>query len=240
MTSAATTAIPGQTPLSLAHIFGHELESRPKSQGAPIVFVVDDDLSVRESLELLIRCEGWQPETFPSAREFLTRPRPLVPSCLILDLALPDLNGLELQKVIAQERAEMPVIFMSGCGDIPTTVRAMKAGAVDFLVKPFGNDVLLRAIRESLERSRRTLDREMEISDLRKCYASLTPRERQVMALVVSGLLNKQVGAELDISEITVKAHRGQVMRKMKANSLADLVRMAASLRPARQTIHLA
>jgi FixJ family two-component response regulator len=240
MTSTAMTVIPGQAPISLAHVFGHELEARSWSKGAPVVFVVDDDVSVRESLEGLIRCEGWQPETFPSAQEFLARPRPLVPSCLILDLALPDLNGLELQKIIAQERAEMPVIFISGCGDVPTTVRAMKAGAVDFLLKPFGSDVLLRAIRESLERSRRTLDRETKISDLRNCYASLSPRERQVMALVVAGLLNKQVGAELGISEITVKAHRGQVMRKMKANSLADLVRMAASLRPTRQTVHLA
>jgi FixJ family two-component response regulator len=207
---------------------------------SPVIFVVDDDISVRESLDLLIRCEGWHPETFQSAREFLTRPRPLVPSCLILDVALPDLNGLELQKIIAQERIEMPIIFISGCGDIPTTVSAMKAGAVDFLIKPFGNDVLLRAIREGLDRSRGALDHEVEMGSLRNCYRSLSPRERQVMALVVSGLLNKQVGGELGISEITVKAHRGQVMRKMKANSLADLVRMAASLRPARQTIHLA
>jgi len=207
---------------------------------SPIVFVVDEDITVRESLELLIRYEGWQPQTFQSAREFLTRPRPLVPSCLVLDLALPDLTGLELQKIIARERTEMPVVFISGCGDIPTTVRAMKAGAVDFLVKPLGNDVLLRAIRESLERSRVAIDREVELRDLRNCYVSLTPRERQVIALVVSGLLNKQVGAELGISEITVKAHRGQVMQKMKANSLADLVRMAARLQHARQAVHLA
>jgi FixJ family two-component response regulator len=207
---------------------------------SPVIFIVDDDISVRESLELLIRCEGWQVETFQSAQEFLTHPRPLAPSCLIVDLALPDLNGLELQKIIAQERAEMPIIFMSGCGDIPTTVRAMKAGAVDFLVKPFDHDVLLRAVREGLDKSRAALDHEVELGGLRKCYLSLTHRERQVMALVVSGLLNKQVGGELGISEITVKAHRGQVMRKMKANSLADLVRMAARLRPARQTIHLA
>lgn len=229
--------------MSLAHTFNHGMVHPSIStipSVSPVVFVVDDDISVRESLELLIQCEGWQAETFQSAREFLTRPRPLVPSCLILDLALPDLNGLEVQKMIAQERAEMPVIFMSGCGDIPTTVRAMKAGAVDFLVKPFGNDVLLRAVREALDRSRAALDHEVELGALRDCHRSLTHRERQVMSLVVSGLLNKQVGAELGISEITVKAHRGQVMRKMKANSLADLVRMAASLRPARQTIHLA
>jgi FixJ family two-component response regulator len=231
--------------MNLAQTFNHgmvypSIPSASIPSASPVVFVVDDDISVRESLELSIRCEGWQPETFQSAREFLTRPRPLVPSCLILDLALPDLNGLELQKIIAQDRAEMPIIFMSGCGDIPTTVRAMKAGAVDFLVKPFGTDVLLRAIREGLDRSRVSLDHEVELGRLRKYYVSLTHRERQVMALVVSGLLNKQVGAELGISEITVKAHRGQVMRKMKANSLADLVRMAVSLRPARQAIHLA
>jgi FixJ family two-component response regulator len=226
--------------MNLAQTFDQGMVYPPIPNTSPIIFAVDDDLSVRESLELLIRSEGWQAETFQSAREFLTRPRPLVPSCLILDLALPDLNGLELQKIIARERAEMPIIFVSGCGDIPVTVRAMKAGAVDFLVKPFGNAELLRAIHEGLDRSRVVLDHEVELGSLRNCYRSLSPRERQVMALVTSGLLNKQVGAELGISEITVKAHRGQVMRKMKANSLADLVKMAASLWLARQTIHLA
>jgi len=226
--------------MNLAQTLNQGMVYPPIPSTSPVIFVVDDDLSVRESLELLIRSEGWQAETFQSAREFLTRPRPLVPSCLILDLALPDLNGLELQKIIARERAEMQIIFVSGCGDIPVTVRAMKAGAVDFLVKPFGNAELLRAIREGLDRSRVVLDHEVEFGSIRNCYRSLSPRERQVMALVTSGLLNKQVGAELGISEITVKAHRGQVMRKMKANSLADLVKMAASLWPARQTIHLA
>ncbi len=225
--------------MSSAHALGHQLGVPSIPKVTPIVFVVDDDISVRESLELLIRCEGWQPETFEWAQEFVGRMRPLVPSCVILNLSLPDLNGLEVQKKIARERPEMPIIFISGCEDIPTTVRAMKAGAVDFLVKPFSNAVLLSAIRESLQRSHEALDREMEMRDLRNCYASLTPRERQVMELVVSGLLNKQVGGELGISEITVKAHRGQVMHKMKANSVADLVRMAAKLRPPRQAIHL-
>jgi len=226
--------------MNLAQTFSHGMVHPSIPSVSPVIYVVDDDTSVRESLELLIRCEGWQPETFRSAQEFLDRPRPLVPSCLILDVALPDLSGLELQKIIAQERAEMPIIFISGCGDIPVTVKAMKAGAVDFLVKPFGNAELLRAIREGLDRSRVVFDHEVELGSLRNCYRSLSPRERQVMALVTSGLLNKQVGAELGISEITVKAHRGQVMRKMKANSLADLVKMAASLWPARQAIHLA
>jgi len=196
----------------------------------PIVFVVDDDVSVRESLELLIRSDGWQPETFESAQEFLIRPRPSVPSCLVLDVSLPGLNGLDLQKRVAVERADMPIIFITGHADIPMSVQAMKAGAVEFLTKPFGDEVLLSAVRQAIERSRTALAREAEMRALRDCYASLTPRERQVMALVASGLLNKQVGGELDISEITAKAHRGQVMRKMKADSLADLVNMAARL----------
>jgi len=199
----------------------------------PIVFVVDDDISVRESLELLIRCEGLQPETFASAQEFLTRPRVLVPSCLVLDYSLPGLNGLEVQKRVAVERKDMPIIFITGHGDVPMTVQAMKAGAVEFLTKPFGDEALLSAIRFAIERSRVALSREAEMRVLQDCYASLSLRERQVMALVVSGLLNKQVGGELGISEITVKAHRGKVMQKMKADSLADLVRMAARLRPA-------
>jgi FixJ family two-component response regulator len=196
----------------------------------PIVFVVDDDISVRESLESLVRCEGWEAETYASAQEFLIRPRPIVPSCLVLDVSLPGLNGLDLQKRLAVERTDMPIMFITGYGDVPTSVRAMKAGAVEFLTKPFKNDVLVDAIRESLDRSRLTLARQMELRILRNRYASLTRRERQVMALVVSGLLNKQVGGELGISEITVKAHRGQVMQKMQAQSLPDLVRISARL----------
>ena len=197
----------------------------------PTVFVVDDDISVRESLQLLIQCEGWHPETFASAQEFLDNPRVLVPSCLVLDVSLPGLNGLDLQKRVAIERPDMPIIFITGYGDVPTTVRAMKAGAVEFLTKPFSDDALLNAIRQAIERSRVALGYEAEMQALRNCYASLTHRERQVMALVVSGLLNKQVGGELGISEITVKAHRGKVMQKMKAGSLAKLVKMAARLR---------
>ena len=216
--------------MNLTHALCHELGTPPLPGMGPIVFVVDDDISVRESLELLIRCEGWRPETFSSAQEFLARPRPLVPSCLVLDCSLPGLTGLELQKRIAVERTELPIIFITGHGDVPMTVQAMKAGAVEFLTKPFHDDVLLTAIRAALERSRVALSLEAEMRLLRDRYASLSQRERQVMALVVSGLLNKQVGGELGISEITVKAHRGKVMQKMKADSLADLVKMAARL----------
>jgi FixJ family two-component response regulator len=197
----------------------------------PIVFVVDDDVSVRESLEPLIRKVGWQPETFASAQEFLDRPRLHIPSCLILDMHLPGLDGLELQKRIAVERADIPIIFITGCGDIPRSVQAMKAGAVEFLTKPVTQETLLSAIRQALERSRTALVREAEMEELRSRYALLSPREREVMALVVLGRLNKQIGGELGITIITVKTHRGKVMRKMRADSVADLVRMAAKLR---------
>ena len=216
--------------MTLAGRLGHEVGSSPMAVAKPIVFVVDDDLSVRESLELLIHNEGWQPETFVSAQEFLDRPRPFVPSCLLLDISLPGLNGLELQKRIAVERTDMPIIFITGYGDVPKSVQAMKAGAVEFLTKPFNDEELLTAIQQALERSRITLAQVTEMQVLRDRYASLTPREREVMALVVSGLLNKQVGGELGISESTVKAHRGQVMQKMKANSVADLVKMTGRL----------
>lgn len=200
------------------------------NQGRPIVFVVDDDVSVRESLELLIRWAGFEVETFASAREFLARPAADAPSCLVLDVRLPDLNGLDLQTRIAAERSEMPILFITGYGDVPMTVRAMKAGAVEFLTKPFPDDVLLDAIRQAIERSRVALGEAADLKELQDRYASLTRREREVMSWVVAGLLNKQIGAEMGTSEITVKAHRGNVMRKMKAGSLADLVRTAARL----------
>jgi len=201
---------------------------------APIVFVVDDDVSVRKSLESLIDSAGWQPETFPSAQAFLRRPRAVGPSCLVLDVTLPDLDGLELQKRVASDRSDMPIIFISGHGDVPMSVRAMKAGAVEFLTKPLAGEVLVGAIQQALDWSRRALDREAAMRQLCERHALLSPRERQVMALVVSGLLNKQIGGELGISEITVKAHRGQVMRKMRADSLPDLVMMAARLERSR------
>jgi FixJ family two-component response regulator len=198
--------------------------------GTPVVFVVDDDVSIRESLEPLIRWAGWTPQMFSSAHDFLARPRPATPSCLALDVELPDLNGLELQERVAADQAETPIIFITGHGDIPMSVRAMKAGAAEFLTKPFERDVLLDAIRRAIERSREALGQAAELRTLHERYASLTPREREVLAWVVAGLLNKQVGAELGMTEATVKAHRGKIMQKMQANSLADLVRIAARL----------
>jgi FixJ family two-component response regulator len=233
-------------PTLVTSLFRQEIGMTAEiSHPTPIVFVVDNDAAVRESLESLLRCQGWQPETFGSAQEFLDRPRPVVPSCLVLDVLLPDLNGLDLQKRVALERSDMPIIFLTSHGDVPTSVQAMKAGAVEFLMKPFEHNVLLDAIRESLERSRLALARQMQMRTLWNNYALLTRRERQVMTLVVSGLLNKQVGGELGISEITVKAHRGRVMQKMQAESLADLVNIFAKLgaeRPLNRssTAHLA
>jgi FixJ family two-component response regulator len=201
-----------------------------ETANAAIVYVVDDDVSVRESLELLVLSAGWQPETFESAQEFLSSPRRQVPCCLVLDFSMPGLNGLELQKQVAVDRPDMPIIFITGYGDVPLTVQAMKAGAVEFLTKPLKDDVLISAIGTALERSRAALGQEVHLNNLRNRLASLSRREREVMELVVAGLLNKQVGSELGISEITVKAHRGSLMRKMMADSLAELVTMAAQL----------
>lgn len=212
-------------------IRGARERAKGMTDAKPIVFVVDDDVSVRESLELLIDNEGWRPELFMSAQDFLQRERPDVPHCLILDISMPGLNGLELQRQLSGERPEMPIIFITGHGDIPSTVQAMKAGAIEFLTKPFNDQALLNAIQTSLDRSGIVLQRETEVLELRRRYAQLTPRERDVMSLVVAGLPNKQVGSELGITEITVKAHRGSVMRKMEAGSLADLVKMAGRVR---------
>ena len=207
-----------------------ESPSSNTSHGAPIVFVVDDDLPARESLEMLIRLAGWQAQTFATGQEFLAHPRAFVPSCLILDLSLPDLNGLDIQKRIAADRIDVPIIFITSHGDVPMAVRAMKAGAVEFLTKPYADEELLSAVQHAIERSRTALGKEVEVRSIQDRYDSLSPRERQVMVLVVGGLMNRQVGSKLGISEITVKAHRGKAMRKMKAGSLADLVNMAAKL----------
>jgi len=217
------------------------MSAAAKSQQKPIVFVVDDDVSVRESLELLIKFAGWQPEMFASAAQFLAHPRSATPSCLVLDVSLPDLNGLELQKLIASDRTDMPIIFITGHGDVPTSVQAMKAGAVEFLTKPFDDEVLLSAIRHAIKRSIAALSDQVEITALRDSYESLTPREQEVLRLVVAGMLNKQIGLKLGISEITVKAHRGKMMQKMKAESLADLVKTAVrlGLAPARNPWHM-
>jgi len=198
-------------------------------EAKPTVFVVDDDDSVRNSLRMLIEAAGWQSELFSSAQAFLARPRMPTPSCLLLDFALPDINGCDLQRLLA-DRIDMPIIFITGHGDVPMTIRAMKGGAVDFFTKPFVNDVLLSAIRDAIRRSCAVLRSAEYMRELRCNYASLSPRQREVMALVVLGRLNKQVGCALGISEITVKAHRGQVMQKMNAESVPDLVRMADRL----------
>lgn len=232
MASAALLETFGENRPALGQIFTRTFQSEFKPNGAWIVSVICGDGCERDSLEFQIQCQGWQAEAFASAGDFLDRPRPLVPNCLILAFSCVDLNGVQLQKQIAKELPDLPIIVISSSGDVPTTVESMKAGALDFLVKPFSRDVLAAAIRQGLEHSSIALRRELELADLRNCYASLSRRERQVMALVVSGLLNKQVGGELGISEITVKAHRGQVMQKMKADSLAQLVIMATRLRP--------
>jgi FixJ family two-component response regulator len=217
------------------------MSAAAKSPPTPIVFVVDDDISVRESLELLIKFAGWQPETFASAAEFLAHPRGLTASCLVLDVSLPDLNGLELQKLIASDRTDMPIIFITGHGDVPMTVQAMKAGAVEFLTKPFDDEALLSAIRHAIKRSALVLDDQAEIAALRSSYESLTPREQDVLRLVVAGMLNKQIGMKLGISEITVKAHRGKMMQKMKVDSVAGLVKTAVrlGLTPAKNPWHM-
>lgn len=205
-------------------------ESEAPTCAASVVYVVDDDISVRESLEGLIHEMGWQVKTFSSASAFLSHRHPGGPRCLVLDVSLPDLNGLDLQQRISGEHADMPIIFITGWGDVPMSVKAMKAGAVEFLTKPFGDRAVLDAIGAALERSASTLDVVADTRSLRDRFAALSPREREVMALIVTGLLNKQVGGQLGISEITVKAHRGRVMQKMRARSFADLVNMAAKI----------
>jgi FixJ family two-component response regulator len=216
--------------MSIANLSETVIKAHAMAEISPLVYIVDDDISVRESIESLVEQAGWRSETFSSAQDFLARPRVNRPCCLILDVGLPDLDGLEVQRRIAGARAEMPIIFITGCGDIPTTVRAMKAGAAEFLTKPFATDALLHAIEVAVERSRVWLEENAALQILRDRHQSLSRREKEVMALIVQGQLNKQVGGILDISEITVKAHRGRMMRKMQARSLPELVNIAARL----------
>jgi FixJ family two-component response regulator len=226
----STHAIFQRYPVRSAHMHGRGIRPSPAADATPIVFVVDNDVAVRRSLKLLIRRGGWRGETFASAHAFLRSPRHVVPTCLVLNISLSDSNSLDLQRHVATERPDMPIIFIADQVDIPTTVQAMKAGAIEFFTKPLLHDVLVTAMREGVERSRAALGSEAEMQVLRDHYGSLSLRELQVMTLVVSGLLNKEVGAEIGISEVTVKAHRGRVMKKMEADSLAELVKMSERL----------
>jgi len=239
MSSIATMRIVPRTPIGPTLVVSDKLASPRASDDIPVVFVVGGERCERKSLESLIRSKGWQPQILASVHELLNQPSTLVPSCLILDVSQ-DCGILEIGKRLTVQRPEISLILTASFGDVRMAVEAMKAGAIDFFLKPFSDDVLLSAIRESLKRSRSALDREIEVRALRNCYSSLSRRERQVMALVVAGFLNKQAGGELGISEITVKAHRRRVMQKMQASSLPELVRMAADLAPHRNSIHLA